>query len=124
VYWTCGDYWPIGPGAAGHVGGVRWKNVPRLAEYLESGPCPPIEDVELPDPQRSIGESFMLGLRMLEGLPLARVESLLGADRDRAQRRAAIERGVQGGLLERTERSLRLTPRGLLLADTVLAELL
>ncbi len=33
LYWTGGDWWGIGPGAHGHVGGTRWWNVRHPAAY-------------------------------------------------------------------------------------------
>ena len=65
----------------------------------------------------------MLGLRLIEGLSLGRVESLLAAGGRGPQRSRAIDRHVRGGLLEQVGGRLRLSRRGLLLADGVLAEL-
>jgi oxygen-independent coproporphyrinogen-3 oxidase len=121
LYWRDENWWPFGPSASGHVDGVRWKNVPRLGEYLDHGSLPPIGDVELPDPRRRIGERLMLGLRLNEGLNLAQIEILL--ESDESDRIAAINRHLVGGLLEQSEGRLRLTARGRLLADEVLADL-
>ncbi len=124
VYWTNGDWWPLGPSAAGHVGGVRWRNVPRLGEYLDVGPLPPVMDVERLDEDGRVGEQFMLGLRLREGLAGDRVEALLAQGHRGRARSRAIERFVHEQLLERAGGHLRLTRRGLMLADSVLAELL
>jgi oxygen-independent coproporphyrinogen-3 oxidase len=124
LYWRNRSWWPLGPGAAGHVDGVRWKNAPRLGEYLRVRPLPPITEVEQLDPDGRIGEILMLGLRLLEGIGLDRLESLLAAG-DRGQaRRLAVERHTAAGLLEQPDGRLRFTRAGLLLADTVLADLL
>ncbi len=126
LYWKNEDWWPLGPGAAGHLRGLRWKNVPRLADYLRSGPWPPITDVEEPDEGRAVAEAFMLGLRLIEGLPKSVVDDLL--DRSPAAARQEREHGIEvsrvEGLLEETQTHLRLTRQGLLLADTVIARLL
>lgn len=123
-YWTNRNWWPLGPSASGHVNGTRWKNVARLGEYLDSGPLPPITDFERVDEDSRIGEEFMLGLRLIEGLPLARVEELLSRGGRSSQRRDAIQHHLAQGLLERTGDRLRLRPEGIMLADTVLAELI
>lgn len=124
LYWSNANWWPLGPSASGHIDGVRWKNVPRLGEYLEYGPLPPILDVERVDEDTRIGERFMLGLRMIEGLLHDEVDWLLERGSRAAERRAAIQCHINTGLLERTETSLRLSRSGLMLADSVLADLI
>jgi coproporphyrinogen III oxidase-like Fe-S oxidoreductase len=66
----------------------------------------------------------MLGLRLNEGLALADVERLLSTSGQREEaRRAAIERHRADGLVEVADNRLRLTRRGLLLANDVLVDL-
>lgn len=124
VYWENADWWALGPSASAHGAGVRWRNVPRLASWLESGPASPIEGFEALGDDAVVGESFMLGLRLIQGIELSRVESLLGRGSRASQRREAIEKFVQDGLLIRTEGRLRLSSRGLAIADTVLCALI
>lgn len=124
VYWSNRNWWAFGPSASGHVNGLRWKNVPRLGEYLEHGPLPPIVDVERVDEDSQIGEQFMLGLRLIQGIELDRVESLLSRGTRCEQRRAVVERHVAQGLLERTTSRLRFRAEAIMLADSVLAELI
>ena len=119
LYWRNESWWPMGPAAAGHVNGVRWKNVPRLSEYLKVGPLPPITDVEELDEDGRVGEILMLGLRLNEGISQARLPGLLAGGRAEI-----VRRHVASGLLEHREGRLRFTRRGRLLADTVLADLL
>ena len=119
LYWRNESWWAMGPAAAGHVNGVRWKNVPRLSEYLKVGPLPPITDVEELDEDGRVGEILMLGLRLNEGISHARLQGLLAGGRAEI-----VRRHVAAGLLEHREGRLRFTRRGRLLADTVLADLL
>ena len=65
----------------------------------------------------------MLGLRLIEGLTHQRVEHLLGGDAAGPARRAAIQKHRESGLIEVTPTHLRLSRRGLMLADTVLSDL-
>jgi oxygen-independent coproporphyrinogen-3 oxidase len=123
LYWTNQPWWPLGPGAAGHADGIRWKNVPRLDDYLRIGPLPPITDVERLDADGRVGEELMLRLRLIEGVGVDRLEELLAQGRKGPERAAAIERFVDTGWLDRTETSLRLTRRGLTMADSVVGEL-
>jgi len=124
LYWRNGSWWPLGPGAAGHFNGIRWKNVPRLGEYLRVRLLPPITGQEQLDQDGRIGEILMLGLRLMEGIGLDRLESLLSVGDRGELRRAVVDRYTTAGLLEQSGGRLRFTRAGLLLADTVLADLL
>jgi oxygen-independent coproporphyrinogen-3 oxidase len=123
VYWTNRSWWALGPGASGHAGSIRWKNVPRLGEYLEHGPLPPVTDIERIDSRTRVGETLMLGLRLRDGVDAKNLDSLLADDPAAHERRGAIAAFERDGLLERIGGRLRLTRAGLRLADTVLAEL-
>ena len=125
LYWRNRNWWAFGPSASGHLDGLRWKNIARLGEYLEcESPLPPIMDVERVDQPTRAGEQFMLGLRLVEGLLSAEVQALLARSGPRAAaRQAAIEGHLRSGLLEMRDDRLRLTRRGLLLANDVLVDL-
>jgi putative oxygen-independent coproporphyrinogen III oxidase len=112
-YWRDGDWWGVGPGAHSHVGGVRWWNVKHPTAYaarLESG-LSPAQAREVLTPEQHLTERLLLGVRLVEGLPVAelpdrsRVAELIA---DRLVDPAAALAGV-----------VRLTLRGRLLADTV-----
>ena len=124
VYWRNGNWWPIGPGACGHVDGLRWKNVPRLSSYVDNSGFPAISAVEHLDDDGAVGEAFMLGLRLLEGMKYDHVEALLKRGTRGQVRLAALKRHVTGGLLEKTGGHIRLTRNGVIQADTVLVDLL
>jgi oxygen-independent coproporphyrinogen III oxidase len=125
LYWRNANWWALGPSASGHVSGVRWKNIPRLSDYLNVGPLPPVTDVEFVDDPTRAGERFMLGLRLNEGLSLAEVEALLSLSGGRADaRRAALQRHRAAGLLAVHDQRLVLTRRGRLLANDVLVDLI
>lgn len=127
LYWRNGDWMAFGPSASGHAAGVRWKNVPRLGDWLAAGPGSPAVDVEHATPDMCAGERLMMGLRLNAGLPNGEVEEILALGEQGARRRAVIERAIADALLERTGTgaagALRFTPRGILLSDEVLAQL-
>ncbi len=124
LYWSNASWWPLGPSASGHVGGVRWKNIARLADYLEVGSLPPVVDVERLDDDGRVGEMLMLGLRLIDGIEQEHVDDLLASGHRGHDRDAAVRRHLASGLLERCDGRLKLTRHGLLLADTVLADLI
>ncbi len=122
AYWLNHDWLAAGPSASGHVQGLRWKNQPHLGRYLAHHlPGAPIDvdSVERLDADSHVGEQLMLRLRLIEGAALDWLEPLLSR-----KRLDTVERLVGGGLLERTTTHLRLTRRGLFVADSVIAELL
>ena len=116
AYWRSDDWWGIGPGAHSHVAGTRFWNVkhPRAyAQRVEAGELPIAEAEEL-TPEQIADESVLLGIRLVEGLPVA------------AGTRALLPQLAQEGLLEPVPaRSgiAKLTRRGRLLADTVVGRL-
>ncbi|MCH2149320.1 MAG: radical SAM family heme chaperone HemW [Phycisphaerales bacterium] len=124
VYWRNGNWWPVGPGASGHIDGVRWKNEARLGTYVSGAGLPAATHVEQVDADAQVGEAFMMGLRLMQGMSAERVESLLACGRDGERRRRMIELHAGNGLLEMDSAGLRLTEAGILLSDTVFADLL
>src|SRR3954447_16370397 len=72
-YWTGGHWWALGPGAHGHVGGVRFwthRHPAVHARAVAAGEAPVAGHEVLPDGQRRL-ERVMLELRLADGLPLA-----------------------------------------------------
>ena len=116
-YWSGGDWWGAGPGAHSHVGGVRWWNVKHPARYaamLAQGRSP-AAGREVLDAQDRLTERVMLGLRLADGLP----RDVL----DEAGSIAAHRLVTDGLLTDAPGSRLVLTPRGRLLADAVVREL-
>ena len=124
LYWENADWWAFGPSAAAHGNGVRWRNIPRLATWLENRPSAPVEEIECLGADANAGESFMLGLRLIKGMPLERVEMLLSCGENAPRRRRSIETFTRDGLLEQADGHLRLSARGFMIADTVLSALI
>lgn len=124
LYWRNGDWFGLGPSAASHSRGVRWRNVPRLGDWLAQGPSSPVQDVELLSEDAQVGEAFMLGLRVVGGIERTRVEQLLQRGCGGPRRRAAIARHVAAGLLVQAGTHLHLTDPGFQMADSVLVDLL
>jgi oxygen-independent coproporphyrinogen-3 oxidase len=124
-YWTGGNYLGLGPAAASHVEGWRWRNCPHLGEWeraVDSGKLPTIE-VETLSPERRCGELAMLMLRLSGGLNFDGFASRTGRDA-REIFAPAIDRLVRHGLLLCDDIALRLSDRGIEVADAVAAEFL
>jgi len=121
AYWQNRNWLGLGPSAASHVDGWRWKNRPDLKVYLTSEGQPPAVDVERLEADRAIGERMMLGLRPREGMALKWVAENVPADSARAR---AIGELLSLGMLEKTPTNLRLSREGLFVADAVIGKLL
>jgi len=125
VYWRNGNWLALGPSAAGHVDGQRWKNIPNLHSYLNSDGFAPIEECESPDAPRQFGETIMMGLRLMEGLDsdeICRMADRIGV-LDSLSEAIALE--IDSGRLCLSNGRLRLTDGdGLLLADDVIGALM
>ena len=124
LYWNNCNWFAAGPAASGHVDGLRWRNVPRLSDWLETSGFAPVQDVERLDVDGQVGETFMMGLRLLDGMPGERVQELLAKGSRSTVRRIAIAKFRADGLLEEVRGQLRLTARGRMLASEVAIALL
>ncbi len=122
-YWTGGDYLGLGPSAASHRHGCRWRNRPHLGEWeraVDAGELP-LADVEsLTLPQRA-GELAMLMLRLDTGLNFADFSARLEIDAQ-THFAATIDRLIHQQLIEPTSTGVRLSRRGVNVADAIAAE--
>ena len=126
VYWRNGEYVGIGAGAHGHLAGQRTMNHLLPATYcgsIESG-TGAVSNAETISPAMAMGETMMLGLRLLRD----------GVSDDAFARRhgsalgevygSLIDELAKTGLVDRQSDSVRLSRRGLLLANDVCARFL
>ncbi len=124
VYWANAPYLGMGPSAASYVAGERRRNASSVADYvarLERGELA-VDFRERLTPEKRARETAVMNLRRTRGI-----------DFDEFQRRTGFDAPVlfekelqvltEEGLMEVGERSAKLTRRGLMVADTVLSEL-
>ena len=125
VYWTGGNYIGLGPSAASHVEGWRWRNRPHLREWEEavaSGDLP-ATDVESLPPARRAGELAMLMLRLAGGIEYAPFRARTGHD-PRVLFDDTIRQLHPVGLIRVDPDAIRLTEAGLNVADAVAGQFL
>lgn len=125
IYWTGGDYIGLGPSAASHVQGWRWKNAGHLGEWENAvgAGALPAKDVEQLSPMRRVGELAMLSLRLSRGLIYSDFQERFGVDAAEAFS-AIITRYTSQGLLEADAAGARLTEEGWRVADALASEFL
>jgi len=79
-YWRGGEYVGLGPAAASHIKGKRYKNMANLEKYLANPPDIKIEE-EMLETKSKMSEEAMLRLRLLsEGLAVDNLVSKYGRD--------------------------------------------
>ena len=125
VYWTGGNYIGLGPSAASHVAGRRWKNRPHLGEWeraVGDGKLP-ASDVETLSPDQRAGELAMLMLRLDTGIEFERFTARTGREA-RHIFADTIDRLAHVGLITVDATAIRLTDAGINVADAVAAEFL
>ncbi len=124
-YWQHDGYIGIGPSASGFVDGVRYKNIAdtrTYAEALRAGRSPRLEQERVPRVQQA-RDAMLLGLRLTVGVERERFQSMFGSD-PVDMFPEIIGQHVDAGLLDVGPDHIRLTDRGLLLADHVIADFL
>jgi len=124
-YWENRPVIGVGPGAAGYLGGRRWKNVSDVAGYarrLNRGESCESESETL-SPRARAGETAMLALRKVEGIDAADFASATGFD-PLTLFAEPVRRHAAAGLLRVSDGRIALTDAGRLVADRVLADFL
>ena len=124
LYWSGGEYLGCGPSAHSHWEGARFANVSDLDRYCDallSGRSPRAFEERL-EPDRAARETLVIGLRRAAGWDAERFRQATGFDIfDLAGEE--IRRFESQGLVCRRNGGIALTERGILLSDTVFAEL-
>jgi putative oxygen-independent coproporphyrinogen III oxidase len=117
TYWRYEDYLGVGPGAHGRRGGhatVRARKPENWLGRIDTS-AHGIGEEEPLDPLVQAREALVMGLRLEEGVVWNKVAPAVDA--------ASVDRLARHGLIERTTERLRLRPAGMLLLDSVLAEI-
>jgi oxygen-independent coproporphyrinogen-3 oxidase len=130
-YWRAGDYLGLGAGAHSYknmagdeILGRRWSNEKNPGRYLErigeAGEA--VTDREDIERMKAAGESLFLGLRMIEGVSIDGFRSRF--EKTPVEFYPRIAAWIEGGLMEENGGHLRLSPKGLLLANSIFVEFL
>lgn len=123
-YWHNGTYLGIGPAAVSAWEGTRWHTPADLQGFITQvmrDGSPPVE-VETLDREAYFRETVMIGLRLTAGIDLEALHHRFGIDAV-VYYGATLDRLCRQGLLVCEHDRLRLSTRGLPLANRVMAEL-
>jgi putative oxygen-independent coproporphyrinogen III oxidase len=123
AYWRYEDYLGIGPGAHGRVttaaGRIATQHRRAPEAWLDA---PVLETTSIPS-ETALEEMLMMGLRLVEGVPRARIEAMAGREVE-ALFGAALKRLIEGGFVTLDDRRLIATSEGRQRLNSVLAALL
>jgi oxygen-independent coproporphyrinogen-3 oxidase len=115
-YWQNKEYIGIGVAAASYLNGRRTKNCSDLQKYCDliSNDLSAIEEEDIIDATKKLSEDMILKLRCRAGIAVS--------DEIHHKYGAVITKMTALDLLERNEGTIRLTRRGMLLANQVMKE--
>ena len=119
-YWQNVEYIGAGLGAHGNVLGVRYENTRSLTRYfkdLDQGKRPTVAKHKL-SLKEVLEETLFLGLRLLEGVNLVAVSERLNVPVDVIYHDVLVML-IEKGWLQRCGPNIRLTDKGLMLANEV-----
>jgi oxygen-independent coproporphyrinogen-3 oxidase len=127
-YWRGGDYLGLGAGAHSYSGAAdgvtrrRWsneKNPAKYMQYAKQSRQAVVEREEI-DLAKGASEFMFLGLRMTEGVSIHKFSSKFG--KTPAEFYPRIRDWIRGDLLEEKQGYLKLTSKGLLVANSIFVE--
>ena len=136
TYWRAEPYLGLGAGAHSFFIGRRFANIDAPNRYVEavneafearaaSGTTAmrQIAGGEVPDRDTLLADAMILGLRLIDGIDIAGFRAQWDCD-PRTTFADALARHERIGLIASDDRHIRLTDRGLLLANEVFVDLL
>ncbi|MBU0960379.1 MAG: radical SAM family heme chaperone HemW [Proteobacteria bacterium] len=124
TYWENREYMGVGSGAVSCLNGCRRRNIADPEQYcrlLEAGESVIIEEETL-ESDASFRESVIMGLRLNKGVSVGQLENRYGLLPEKYYG-DLFKQLVADGLLEQRSGYLRLTARGRVFANQVMAEL-
>ncbi len=124
AYWRYADYAGVGPGAHGRRLGQATERHKKPENFVaavdRNGHGLKVES-DLPAHERAT-EAMLMGLRLTEGIDLARIEGRSGLAREAFVDDGAVGRLAEQGLVEHDGDRLAVTDDGILLLDSILSE--
>ncbi len=124
AYWRYADYAGVGPGAHGRRLGQATERHKKPENFIaavdRNGHGLKVES-DLPAHERAT-EAMLMGLRLTEGVDLARIEARSGLGREAFFDAGAVARLAGQGLMAADGDRVRVTDEGILLLDSILSE--
>lgn len=124
TYWRNEDYYGLGAGAHGYVGGQRHMNIKGVSPFVEAAKTrlPRLEQFQV-SREEAMEDFVMVGLRMLDGIRSSDFRNQFGASLESIFEHQ-LQKMLNAGLLEphADHGGYRLSERGILLGNEVFGE--
>jgi len=123
TYWKNTNTLGLGAGASSYINGTRFKNINLPAHYIRQvkEKKTAVEHSETLEPRQAMGETIMLGLRLLKGISIHQFERRFQVSFINLFKNIIHSLKEKELILIEDDR-LRLSPKGLFLADSVILE--
>ena len=120
-YWNNEEYYGFGVAAHGYVNGIRYGNKITVEYYVNN----PLEKEEKRHEtiKDKLEEEIFLGFRKMKGIDIKQINSKYNIDFEKKYMNI-LKKYEDLSLLERTLAGYKLTPRGILVSNTILADFL
>ncbi|SUZ58552.1 uncharacterized protein METZ01_LOCUS11406 [marine metagenome] len=120
-YWNNGEYLGVGAGASSYLNGERFKNTNLPSNYIREIKAKEnaIETRERLEPMQAMGETLMLGLRLLKGISIDVFENRFQVSFQKVYGKI-LEPLLNQELITFNQNRIALSRKGLFLADSVI----
>ena len=120
-YWNNGEYLGMGAGASSYLNGERFKNTNLPSNYIREIGAKEnaIETRERLEPMQAMGETLMLGLRLLKGISIDVFENRFQVSFQKVYGKI-LEPLLNQELIIFNQNRIALSKKGLFLADSVI----
>ena len=120
-YWKNGEYLGVGAGASSYLNGERSKNINLPSIYIREieTKASAVDTRERLEPLQAMGETLMLGLRLLKGVSIDVFENRFQVSFQKVYGKA-VESLLNQELITLNENRIALSRKGLFLADSVI----
>lgn len=119
AYWHNEEYFGLGLSAHGYIDGIRYSNTENIEEYIKN-PLLKLSEHKVSF-QEAVEEGIFLGLRLIEGINIEKFNKEYNIDLYKKYGKI-IEKHISSGFLELKEGFLKLTPNGILISNSILAD--
>ena len=120
-YWNNGEYLGVGAGASSYLNGERSKNINLPSIYIRKieTKASAVDTRERLEPLQAMGETLMLGLRLLKGVSIDVFENRFQVSFQKVYGKV-VESLLNQELITLNENRIALSRKGLFLADSVI----
>ena len=120
-YWNNGEYLGVGAGASSYLNGERSKNINLPSIYIRKieTKASAVDTRERLEPLQAMGETLMLGLRLLKGVSIDVFENRFQVSFQKVYGKA-VESLLNQELITFNQNRIALSRKGLFLADSVI----